>query len=152
MRKAAHEALNKQLSPTFHYTQLSEALVLVSRIMRHLPSTNSPPSTEREATSFESWDKHVRRAAASSVMSIVYGIGMLRMEGEGDTVSANGRPNGNDTCKKDGRRKWAEARDGDSDDAKVAQINDFVQRLTRAAYPGAHWVESFPWMIYIPSR
>jgi len=30
--------------------------------------------------------------------------------------------------------------------------NDFVQRLTRAAYPGAHFVEFFPWMRYIPSR
>ena len=31
-------------------------------------------------------------------------------------------------------------------------INDFVQRLTRAAYPGAHLVEIFPWIRYIPSR
>ena len=37
-------------------------------------------------------------------------------------------------------------------DKNVKLINDFVQRLTRAAYPGAHLVEFFPWMRYIPSR
>ncbi len=37
-------------------------------------------------------------------------------------------------------------------DRNVKLINDFVQRLTRAAYPGAHLVEFFPWMLYIPSR
>jgi hypothetical protein len=34
----------------------------------------------------------------------------------------------------------------------VDLINDFGRRLTRAAYPGAHLVEFFPWMKYIPSR
>jgi hypothetical protein len=34
----------------------------------------------------------------------------------------------------------------------VDLINDFGHRLTRAAYPGAHLVEFFHWMRYIPSR
>jgi len=37
------------------------------------------------------------------------------------------------------------------DDPTVQRINDFVVRLTRAALPGAHFVEFFPWMVYIPS-
>ncbi|KAH9958534.1 cytochrome P450 [Lactifluus volemus] len=31
-------------------------------------------------------------------------------------------------------------------------IDNFLYRLTRAAYPGAYLVEVFPWMRYIPSR
>jgi hypothetical protein len=34
----------------------------------------------------------------------------------------------------------------------VDQINDFSHRLTSAALPGAHLVEFFRWMRYIPSR
>jgi len=37
-------------------------------------------------------------------------------------------------------------------DSSVKAVNDFVARLTRAALPGAHLVEFFPWMMYIPSR
>ena len=37
-------------------------------------------------------------------------------------------------------------------DLTVALINDFAKRVTSAARPGAHWVEPFPWMRYIPSR
>jgi len=37
-------------------------------------------------------------------------------------------------------------------DSSVKAVNDFVARLTRAALPGAHFVEFFPWMMYIPSR
>jgi hypothetical protein len=33
----------------------------------------------------------------------------------------------------------------------IKAVNDFVARLTRAALPGAHFVEFFPWMMYIPS-
>jgi hypothetical protein len=36
--------------------------------------------------------------------------------------------------------------------SSVKAVNDFVARLTRAALPGAHFVEFFPWMMYIPSR
>ncbi|KAI0255208.1 cytochrome P450 [Lactifluus subvellereus] len=37
-------------------------------------------------------------------------------------------------------------------DHTVDLINDFADRLTSAAYPGAHLVEFFHWMRYIPSR
>ncbi|KAI9465400.1 cytochrome P450 [Lactarius psammicola] len=102
MRKAAHEGLNKGVVKDFHGTQTKEALILAS------DGLNSP--TE--------WDKHLRRAAASMVLSVVY---------DQPTIKPG-------------------------QDHNVRLINDFVQRLTRAAYPGAHLVEFFPWMRYIPSR
>jgi len=37
-------------------------------------------------------------------------------------------------------------------DRSVKAVNDFVARLTRAAYPGAHFVEFLPWMLHIPRR
>ena len=37
-------------------------------------------------------------------------------------------------------------------DPHVRRINEFVGRLTRAALPGAHFVDFFPFMKYIPSR
>jgi len=37
-------------------------------------------------------------------------------------------------------------------DHTVEGINNCADRLTRALYPGAHLVEFFPWMRYIPSR
>ena len=102
MRKAAHEGLNKGVVKDFHGTQTKEALILAS------DGLSNP--TE--------WDKHLRRAAASMVLSVVY---------DQPTIKAG-------------------------QDHNVKLINDFVQRLTRAAYPGAHLVEFFPWMRYIPSR
>jgi hypothetical protein len=37
-------------------------------------------------------------------------------------------------------------------DPGMKAINDFAARVTRAALPGSHFVEFFPWMRYIPSR
>ena len=37
-------------------------------------------------------------------------------------------------------------------DSGVRAVNEFLARLTRAALPGAHVVEFFPWMRHIPSR
>jgi hypothetical protein len=37
-------------------------------------------------------------------------------------------------------------------DPSIKAANDFVERLARAACPGAHLVEFFPWMMHIPSR
>ena len=37
-------------------------------------------------------------------------------------------------------------------DEAVTQIHAFTDRLSAAAAPGAHLVDSFPWMIYIPER
>jgi hypothetical protein len=36
-------------------------------------------------------------------------------------------------------------------DRTIQLVNDFGNRITRAALPGAHLVESFPWMKHIPS-
>lgn len=102
MRKAAHEGLNKGVVRDFHGTQTKEALILASDGLKD-------PAE---------WDKHLRRAAASMVLSVVY---------DQPTIKPG-------------------------QDHNVKLINDFVQRLTRAAYPGAHLVEFFPWMRYIPSR
>ena len=102
MRKAAHEGLNKGVVKDFHEPQTKEALLLAAAGL-------AEPGQ---------WDKHLRRAAASMVLSVVYDQPTIKSE----------------------------------QDQNVRLINDFVQRLTRAAYPGAHLVEFFPWMRYIPSR
>jgi hypothetical protein len=102
MRKAAHEGLNKGVVKDFHEPQTKEALLLAAGGL-------AEPAQ---------WDKHLRRAAASMVLSVVYDQPTIKSE----------------------------------QDRNVKLINDFVQRLTRAAYPGAHLVEFFPWMRYIPSR
>ncbi|THU96695.1 cytochrome P450 [Dendrothele bispora CBS 962.96] len=39
----------------------------------------------------------------------------------------------------------------DEKEPSVAYINDCVARITRAASPGAHYVEQFTWMKYLPS-
>ncbi|THU98700.1 cytochrome P450 [Dendrothele bispora CBS 962.96] len=39
----------------------------------------------------------------------------------------------------------------DEKEPSVAYIYGFVTRLTRAAFPGAHYVELFTWMKYLPS-
>ncbi|KAJ3848269.1 cytochrome P450 [Lentinula lateritia] len=36
-------------------------------------------------------------------------------------------------------------------DPQIARINDFITRIVRAAFPGAHYVEFFTWMKYLPS-
>lgn len=101
MRKAAHEGLNKGVVHNYHHTQHMEALFL-ARATLSLPND---------------WDAHLRRAAASAIMSMVYNVPPITEHG----------------------------------DQAVTKINDFVARLTRAAYPGAHYVEFLPWMRFLPS-
>jgi hypothetical protein len=102
MRKAAHEGLNKSVVKDFHETQTKEALLLAAGGL-------AEPAQ---------WDKHIRRAAASMVLSVVYDRPTVKSE----------------------------------QDQTIKLINDFTQRLTISAIPGAHLVEFFPWMQYIPSR
>ena len=102
MRKAAHEGLNKGVVKDFHETQTKEALLLAAGGLAEPAQL----------------DKHLRRAAASMVLSVVYDLPTIKSE----------------------------------QDPNVKLINGFVLRITRAAYPGAHLVEFFPWMLYIPSR
>ena len=102
MRKAAHEGLHKGLAHNFHNNQATKALILTHGVL-------SEP---------DRWDSHLRRAAASMIMSVLYDTPTIKAE----------------------------------DDPYVTRINDMVARLTRAAYPGAHFVEFLPWMMYIPNR
>ncbi|EMD35207.1 hypothetical protein CERSUDRAFT_107188, partial [Gelatoporia subvermispora B] len=44
---------------------------------------------------------------------------------------------------------WPILKDGR--DPLVTDVNDFVERLLKAAFPGAHLVEFFPWMKALPS-
>ncbi|KAK0498709.1 cytochrome P450 [Armillaria luteobubalina] len=101
MRKAAHEGLNKSIVNQYHPIQIKEAVLLAADLL-------AEPSR---------WISHVRRTAASTIMSIVY-----------DKPPTS------------------------EQDPSIKQINDFATRLTRAAMPGAHFVESFPWMLRIPSK
>lgn len=40
----------------------------------------------------------------------------------------------------------------DEHDKNIAEIHRFVNRMSTASAPGAHLVELFPWMMYIPER
>jgi hypothetical protein len=58
MRRAAHEALTKRSVKTYHHIQTKEATVLVSSLLT--------PSADLKQ------DRHFKRLAASTIMSIVY--------------------------------------------------------------------------------
>ncbi|KAH9035787.1 cytochrome P450 [Lactarius pseudohatsudake] len=100
MRKAAHEGLSKSVV-SFETAQFNEAIVLASGLL-------DQPAT---------MDNHLRRAAASMIMSVTYDTPPIVSEL----------------------------------DPGITAINDFVARVLRAALPGAHFVEFFPWMRHIPS-
>ncbi|KAN0132228.1 Cytochrome P450 [Lactarius tabidus] len=102
MRRAAHEGLSKTVVESFKTPQFNEAVLLASGLL-------AQPAT---------LDNHLRRVAASMIMSVTY-----------DTPPVVSEL-----------------------DSGVKAVNDFVARLTRAALPGSHFVEFFPWMRYIPSR
>ncbi|KAF8195338.1 cytochrome P450 [Mycena galopus ATCC 62051] len=57
MRRESHEALNKQMAKNYHQYQENEAVLVVHQFME----------TPRD------FDNHLRRAAASLVMSVIYG-------------------------------------------------------------------------------
>jgi hypothetical protein len=40
----------------------------------------------------------------------------------------------------------------DEHDKTVTEVHAFLDRMSAASAPGAHLVELFPWMIYIPER
>ena len=58
MRRAAHEALTKRTVQNYHPIQTKEATILVSSLLR--------PATDLKR------DRHFKRAAASTIMSIIY--------------------------------------------------------------------------------
>jgi hypothetical protein len=102
MRKAANEGFSKTSVKGFYERQISEAVLLACDCL--------VKPTQK--------DQYFRRAAASMILSVVYGRPTITSE----------------------------------QDHTVEVINNFADRLTRAAYPGAYLVEFFPWMRYIPSR
>ncbi|KAI0284840.1 cytochrome P450 [Russula brevipes] len=101
MRKVANEGFNKGSVKRFHEAQTAEAIILACDWLVE--------SAER--------DGHFRRAAASMIMSVVYGRPPITS----------------------------------GQDPSIQVVNEFTERLTRAALPGAHFVEFFTWMRYIPS-
>jgi len=38
------------------------------------------------------------------------------------------------------------------DDPNVSRVKEYMERLVASTTAGAHWVEFFPWMKYIPKR
>jgi hypothetical protein len=102
MRRAAHEGLSKYVVESYKTAQFTEAVLLASGLL-------AQPAM---------MDDHIRRSAASMIMSVTYDKPPIVSEL----------------------------------DSSVKAINDVVARLTRAALPGAHFVEFFPWMRYIPNR
>ena len=101
MRRAAHEALGEAVAH-YHPIQTTESILLTSSLL------NTP----------NNWDAHIRKSAASMIMSMVYSHPPIKGEGDGGEA--------------------------------VVRINNFVERIVKAAYPGAHFVEFFPWMKFIP--
>jgi len=101
MRKAANEGSSKGSVKRFHEAQTAEAIILACDWL----------------VESAQWDAHFRRAAASMIMSVVYGRPPI-MSGQ---------------------------------DPSIQVVNEFTERLNRAALPGAHLVEFFTWMRHIPS-
>ncbi|SRR6266849_7872485 len=66
LRRAAHEALTKRALQNYHTIQMKEATILVSSLLT--------PSTDLKQ------DRHFKRFAASSIMSIVYGYPTIMSE------------------------------------------------------------------------
>ncbi|KAK7449178.1 hypothetical protein VKT23_013327 [Stygiomarasmius scandens] len=100
MRKASHEGFNKAVVHRYHPFQFRESVLLTSSLI-------AKPVD---------WDNHLRRSAASSVMSVVYATPPV-----------------------------------EENDPSVKNVNDHVNRLTRANLPGAHFVQFIPWLRYVPA-
>ncbi len=62
MRRAANEALTKRAIQNYHSIQMKEATILTSSLL--MPSTDRSQDTNQ--------DRHLKRIAASTIMSIVY--------------------------------------------------------------------------------
>ena len=73
MRKAANEGFSKSLAKKFHEKQMSEAVILACDCLV------KPAQV----------DKHLRRAAASMVLSVVYGCPTIMSEQDQTIKAAN---------------------------------------------------------------
>ena len=103
MRKAFSAGFNKISSEKFCETQMTEAVLLACDWLGTDPAQ---------------WDQHIRRAATSTTLSVVYGHPPLTSEPR-HTVEA---------------------------------INEFTERILKAAFMGSYLVYFFPWLRYLPSR
>ena len=101
MRKAASEKLSTSSVKKFYETQMKEAVIQACDLL------DEPVR----------WERHFRRTAASSTLSILYSHPTLSSE----------------------------------QDPIIRVINDFSERLFHAIGVGAHLVEFFPWLRYLPS-
>ena len=102
MRKAADEGFSKSSVKGFYETQNTEAVLLASDMLAHPPQ----------------WDRHFRRAPASTTLSVLYGYPTLKS----------------------------------GQDPFVVAINEFAERVFKAASTGTYLVHFFPWLRYLPSR
>ena len=103
MRKAAREALNKEVIKKDHHPfLLKEAVILASGLVANPIS----------------WNDHIRRATASAMVAMIY---------DKEPLESTKEP-------------------------AIAWLHGVVDRIATAARPGAHLVEFFTWMRYIPPR
>jgi len=86
----------------FHETQMKEAIVLACDLL-------DEPAR---------WDRHFRRTAVSTTLSVIYGHPTLTSE----------------------------------QDHIVVVINDLAESLFTTLLTGAHLVDFFPWLRYLPGR
>ncbi|KAA1476627.1 cytochrome P450 [Dentipellis sp. KUC8613] len=100
MRTAVHGALNNHTARQYHPMQMTEAVLLTQSLLE------KP----------EAWKAHIRRSAASLIMTILYDHPPVLSESN----------------------------------SHIQHINNHMERLSLACRPGAHLVELFPWMLYIP--
>lgn len=103
MRKAAHEALRKDVIKEYFHSQWRESVLLTSSLLKSGP---------------KDWERLISRAAASGILGMVYDMEPLKSKEE----------------------------------PQIVHIDGFMRRITRAAHPGAHLVESWPWMRHIPAQ
>lgn len=111
MRRAAHEGMNKAVASRYHPIQTTEAVALCQGLLRDA----------------DSWDDHFRRwdspksTSAISQSEISY---FLRAAASSVMSITYGSP-------------MLES----VEDPAIKKVNDFVERIVKAAYPGAHLVE-----------
>ncbi|KAF9528948.1 cytochrome P450 [Crepidotus variabilis] len=103
MRKAAHEALRKDVIKQYQHAQWKESILLTSSLLKSGP---------------QEWQSQIKRAAASGLLGLVYDMEPIKS----------------------------------MEEPQVVHIDGFMRRITKSTRPGAHLVESWPWMRHIPTQ
>lgn len=121
MRRAGHEGLSQSASADFYAPQSREAILLVDGLLKHP----------------ELWNEEIRRRVFLHLRISSREISMYYFSSATASMI------------------WSVIYDKppitSTQDPQIARINDFITRIVRAAFPGAHYVEFFTWMKYIPS-